>query len=285
MIPWIETIEPLRRAVAEARGAGKRVGLVPTMGALHEGHIALIARCRAEADLVVVSIFVNPTQFGPSEDFTRYPRTPELDRARCAEGGADLIFAPEAATVYPTGMPSTFVEVPAYGEILEGACRPGHFRGVATVVLKLLEIVRPDLAFFGLKDFQQFLVIQRLVQDLHVPVAIRGVPTVRESDGLALSSRNAYLSPEERKAALVLSSALRRAQEAVAAGERSGDRVRQVLRDTIQSEARARIEYAEVADAGTLAPLDELAASRAAVALLAVRIGKTRLIDNAPLTV
>jgi pantoate--beta-alanine ligase len=251
------------------------------MGALHAGHARLIEEARRAAGFVVVSIFVNPTQFGPAEDFSRYPRTPEADAALGAQAGADLIFAPTVAEMYPRGPGATFVEVPGLSDVLEGASRPGHFRGVATVVLKLLQIVGPDLAAFGQKDYQQLRVIRRLVAELDVPVAILGVPTVREADGLALSSRNRYLDADDRRAAAVLSEALRRAEAAVAGGERAADRVRQVLRQTIESEARARLEYAEVADAETLEPLAEVGPGRRAVALLAVRVGPARLIDNA----
>jgi pantoate--beta-alanine ligase len=250
------------------------------MGALHDGHVRLIERCRAEAGLVVVSIFVNPTQFGPNEDFTRYPRTLEQDLRRCAEAGADLVFAPDASVMYPRSTPATYVEVPGLSDVLEGASRPGHFRGVATVVLKLFTIVAPDLAYFGEKDYQQQLVIRRMVGDLNLPVEVRTVPTFREPDGLALSSRNRYLDPDERRAATILSEALGRAARAADAGERDADRVRQILRDAIESERRATLDYAEVADAESLEPLSHLAPGRLAVALLAVRIGRTRLIDN-----
>jgi pantoate--beta-alanine ligase len=275
------TIAEVRREVGAARAAGRVIGLVPTMGALHAGHARLIEECRREAGFVVVSIFVNPAQFGPAEDFARYPRTPEADRALCAAAGADLVFAPTVAEVYPRGPGATVVEVPGLSVILEGASRPGHFRGVATVVLKLLGIVGPDLAFFGQKDYQQLLVIRRMVEDLDVPVAIRPVATVREPDGLALSSRNRYLDADQRRAAAVLAAALRRAAGAVAAGERSADRVRQVLRETIESEPLARLDYAEVADPETLAPMAEVGPGRRGVALLAVRVGPARLIDNA----
>jgi pantoate--beta-alanine ligase len=280
----LETIDEVRHAVGAARASGKVVGLVPTMGALHDGHLRLIERCRAEAGLVGVSIFVNPTQFGPNEDFARYPRTLDADRQLCTAAGADLIFVPDQATMYAGGPDSTFVEVPGLSGILEGASRPGHFRGVATVVLKLFAIFAPDLAVFGAKDFQQQLVIRRLVADLNLPVAIRTVETVREPDGLALSSRNRYLDPDQRRAATILSKALRQAARAVADGERRGDRVRQILRETIELESLARLDYAEVADAETLEPLAELIRGRRAVALLAVRIGTTRLIDNAILS-
>lgn len=278
----IESIADVRRAVSDAKASGRRVGFVPTMGALHTGHVRLIREARDKSDLVVVSIFVNPTQFGPGEDYTRYPRTLDDDLARCAEGGAELVFAPTVETMYPQGPISTYAEVPDLSDRLEGASRPGHFRGVATVVLKLFEIVRPDVAAFGLKDYQQLLVVSRVVMDLDVPVEILAVPTVREPDGLAMSSRNRYLDPEQRRAATVLSRALRKADEAVGAGERDADRVRQILRKTIESEPLARLDYAEVADAATLEPLNDLA-GEAAVALLAARVGPARLIDNAVL--
>ena len=213
------SIPDLHRAVREARSAGKVIGLVPTMGALHEGHASLIRECRREADFVVVSIFVNPTQFGPTEDFARYPRTPDADQDLCAAAGASLIWTPTVEAMYPGGRDSTFVEVPGLAGILDGESRPGHFRGVATVVLKLLQAVRPDVAAFGLKDYQQLLVIRRMVADLLVPVRILPVATAREPDGLAMSSRNRYLDPEQRRAAAILSEALRRAAGAVAGGE------------------------------------------------------------------
>ena len=227
----VASIVEVRNAVASARRLGQRVGLVPTMGALHQGHTRLIERCRDEAGFVVVSIFVNPTQFGPAEDLARYPRTLEADLRKCAASGADLVFVPTESTIYPRGRSATFVEVPGLSTVLEGASRPGHFRGVATVVLALFEIVRPDLAIFGQKDYQQQLLIRRMVEDLHVPVEIVTEPTVREPDGLAMSSRNRYLSPEERQAATVLYRGLQRAREAVAGGESDANRVRQILDD------------------------------------------------------
>ncbi len=280
----IESIEEARRAVASARASGHRVGLVPTMGALHDGHVRLITDCRAAADWVVVSIFVNPTQFGPGEDFERYPRPLGEDLARCAAAGASMVFAPRASTVYPHGSRSTFVEVPGLSDILEGASRPGHFRGVATVVLKLFEMIGPDLAVFGQKDYQQQLLVRRLVEDLHVPVEIRTIPTVRERDGLALSSRNRYLKPDERHAATVLHRALEAARKSVAGGERRGDRVRQILSQTLESEPLVGIDYAEVADAGTLGAVDELVPGMRAVALVAAKVGTTRLLDNMVIT-
>ena len=274
------TIAGVREAVARARREGRTIGLVPTMGALHAGHLRLVEEARAASGLVVVSIFVNPTQFGPSEDFQRYPRTLEADLALCEAGGAEVIFAPEVEEMYPNGPSSTFVEVPALSDRLEGASRPGHFRGVATVVLKLFTIVGPDLAFFGAKDYQQLQVIRRMVADLDVPVEVRAVATVREADGLAMSSRNCYLDADHRRAAVVLSKALERASEAVRDGERDADRVRQILRMSIELEPLARLDYAEVADADTLEPAREVGQGGRAVALLAVRVGPARLIDN-----
>ncbi len=280
----VESVAEVRRAVAQARSSGRVVGLVPTMGALHAGHVRLIERCRDEAGWVAVSIFVNPTQFGPNEDFTRYPRTLDDDLARCRDAGVELVWAPTPSIVYPGGPKSTWVEVPGLSEVLEGASRPGHFRGVATVVLKLFEVVRPDVAVFGQKDYQQQLVIRRMVADLHVPVRIVTEPTVREPDGLALSSRNRYLSPEERGSATVLHRSLLRAKDAVRGGETSANRVRQILRNTIESTGSVRLDYAEVADADTLASLERVDSDTRAVALVAARVGSTRLIDNLLLT-
>ena len=260
------------------------MGFVPTMGALHEGHTRLIERCRDEAGFVVVSIFVNPTQFGPTEDLARYPRTLPEDLRKCAASGADLVFVPTEAIIYPRGRSATFVEVPGLSQVLEGASRPGHFRGVATVVLALLEIVRPDVAVFGQKDYQQQLLIRRMIQDLHVPVELITEPTVREPDGLAMSSRNRFLSPEERTAAAVLYRALQHARDSVLRGERNANRVRQVLDTTVSLERLVTLAYAEVADADSLEPLVEIVPERRAVALLAARVGSTRLIDNALLT-
>jgi pantoate--beta-alanine ligase len=280
VVESVESSSGVRTLVRGARDRGQRIGLVATMGALHVGHVELIKRCRQVADFVVVSIFVNPTQFGAGEDFGRYPRPLDADLQQCHSAGVDLVFVPSVATVYPRGAVSTFVEVPGLSDILEGASRPGHFRGVATVVLKLFELVRPDLAIFGQKDFQQQLVIRHMVEDLHVPVQLVIAPTVREADGLALSSRNRYLNPEERQAAPVLFRALERARRAVASGERQAERVRQILRETLKSEPSVQPDYAEVADAQTLEPLSDLGEDRAVVAVLAARLGSTRLIDN-----
>ena len=278
------TVADLRAAVAQARRSGRTVGLVPTMGALHAGHESLVVAARRRTGFVVVSIFVNPTQFGPNEDLGRYPRTWEADLALCARASADLIFAPEVAEVYPTGALATFVEVPGLTERLEGASRPGHFRGVATVVLKLFLMAGPDIAFFGAKDYQQQLVIRQMVQDLNVPVEVETEPTVREADGLAMSSRNRYLNPTERQAATALAQALAAARALVDGGERSGDRIRQRLRETLESEPLAHPESVDLVDALTLDPVDRLTPGQRAVALLAVRVGPARLIDNAVFT-
>ena len=250
------------------------------MGALHAGHARLIERCRSQTELTIVSIFVNPTQFGLTEDFARYPHSLDDDLKLCEASGAELVFAPSVQMIYPHGLQSTFVEVAQLSGILEGASRPGHFRGVATVVLKLFEIVRPDVACFGQKDYQQQLLIKRMVEDLHLPTVIDTCPTIREEDGLAMSSRNRYLKPDERKAAGVLYRALENARQSVGAGQGDAGRVRQILRETIESEPLARLDYAEVANAETLEPLDRMAQGTRSVALLAVRIGNTRLIDN-----
>lgn len=279
------TIPSARQAVEQARDEGRRIGLVPTMGALHRGHIALVEECRRLADFTAVSIFVNPAQFGPGEDYDRYPRALEDDLRQCEAAGVDLVFKPSAEEMYPRGVPSaTFVEVPGLSHVLEGEIRPTHFRGVATVVLGLFEILRPDVAIFGQKDYQQQALLRRMVEDLHVTVELVTHPTVRETDGLALSSRNAYLDPDQRRGSVALYKALQDACKAVAEGETDADRVRQILRSPIESEPGASLEYAQVVDAGTLEPLTEIRPDAPSVALLAARFGKTRLIDNARLT-
>jgi pantoate--beta-alanine ligase len=274
-------IDELRAAVGGFRRDGHRIGFVPTMGALHEGHISLLRLARERASRVVASVFVNPAQFGPGEDFARYPRAPERDAALLAAAGCDLLFLPDVETIYPPGH-STFVEPGGPAEGLEGAHRPGHFRGVATVVCQLFNLVRPDVVVFGEKDAQQLAVVRRMVRDLHIPVEVVPGPTVREPDGLALSSRNAYLGPQERRAATALFRALDAARRAVANGERRGDAVRAVLRDTLAGEPLARLDYAEVVDAESFRPVDTLAGR--VVLPLAVAIGGTRLIDNLQLT-
>ena len=276
------TQDELRRTVDVWRAAGERIGFVPTMGALHAGHLSLVRLARGRANKVVASVFVNPAQFGPNEDFNRYPRQPEKDGAMLEEAGCDLLFLPDVATIYPPGN-ATFVEPAGAAEGLEGACRPGHFRGVATVVCALFNLVRADVAVFGEKDAQQLAVIRQMVRDLHLPVEIVPGPTVREADGLAMSSRNAYLSPEERRAATVLHRSLRAAEAAIGEGERLGEAVRERLREILNTEPLARVEYAEVVDAESFQPVETL---RGRLVLpLAVRIGGTRLIDNIRLTV
>lgn len=260
-----------------ARARGERIAFVPTMGALHAGHVALLAEGRRRADRLVLSIFVNPTQFGPGEDLARYPRDLEGDLGKAAAAGVDAAFVPQPAAMYGAGH-QTFVQVRELEQGLCGDRRPGHFVGVATVVLKLLNIVRPHLALFGEKDFQQLAVVRRMVRDLDVPVEIVAAPTVREPDGLALSSRNAYLSPDDRRRAAALSAGLRAARARFQAGERRAS----VLVEAALAEiapAVDRLDYLEVRDADTLAPLD-LVAERPAVVLTAAYVGGTRLIDN-----
>ena len=256
------------------------VGFVPTLGALHEGHLALVRAAREQNQHTVASIFVNPTQFGDPDDFASYPRDPERDLALLRNEGVDIVFLPESAEIYPADA-STFVEVEHITDTLEGEHRPGHFRGVATVVTKLFQIVRPQRAYFGRKDAQQLAVVRRLVRDLHFDIEIVAVPTVREPDGLAMSSRNALLSADDRQAALVLSRALRRVEEWFAAGERDGDRLRSAMRELIAAEPHAQVDYVSVADTETLRELARV--EHAALASLAVRIGGVRLIDNVEL--
>jgi pantoate--beta-alanine ligase len=272
-------IEPCRRAVLEAKGTGLRVGLVPTMGALHDGHMALVHAARKLCGRVAVTIFVNPTQFAPGEDYRQYPRTLEADRAKCREAGVDILFTPDVQTMYPEA-PQTMVHVAGLCDGLCGPLRPGHFDGVATVVMKLFQILPADVAVFGEKDYQQLAVIRRMVRDLNVPIEIIGHPTVREPDGLALSSRNAYLSPSQRVQARSLSEALFAAADRVRRGEVECARIQQAVRKHILAAGPADIEYVEVVDATTLERLTVV--DRPARICLAVRIGGTRLIDNVP---
>ena len=255
------------------------VGLVPTMGYLHEGHLSLVRCARGDNEHLVVSIFVNPTQFGPQEDYRRYPRDPERDLRLLEQEGTDIVFMPGVEEMYPPGF-DAWVEVgQSLTGRLEGAFRPGHFRGVATVVAKLFNVVQPQRAYFGQKDGQQLAVIRKMVADLNMGVEVVAVPTVREPDGLAMSSRNAYLSPEERRAAAVLWRSLCRARELFDAGERRAEVIRGEMEDVLAAEPLARVEYVSVADAQTLAELETIQ-DRAALVSLAVRIGSTRLIDN-----
>jgi len=253
------------------------LGLVPTMGALHAGHLSLVEAARRECERVAVTVFVNPTQFGPSEDYARYPRDLDRDAALLEKAGADVVFAPSVEIMYPPGSETT-VDIGSVAVPLEGERRPGHFRGVATVVLKLLGITTPDRAYFGEKDAQQLAVIRRLVADLNVPVTIRGCPIVREKDGLALSSRNAYLTPEQRQAAPVLCRALDAAESLWKKDERRGDKLREALFETLAREPLVRVDYAAVADPVTFREVD--LASGPVRLLLAVFLGETRLIDN-----
>lgn len=272
----VTTVHELRQQVSAARQAGKTIGLVPTMGALHAGHLSLVDASRNQCGYTVVSIYVNPSQFAPHEDFERYPRTLEADLAQLA-GQADLVFAPPDAEVYPAGY-ATWVNIQGVAEPLEGEFRPSHFRGVATIVLKLFNMVQPDVAYFGQKDYQQSCVVQQMVRDLNLPITIRVCPIVREPDGLAMSSRNAYLAPAERQQATVLWRGLCRAQELVAQGRRTGAEIVQEVRRLICTAPDARIDYVALADPQTLQPAWTV--EKPAMLLLAVRIGNTRLIDN-----
>jgi len=270
------SVAELRRRVGAWRAAGECIGLVPTMGALHAGHLALVAAAQAQCRRVVVSIFVNPKQFGPREDFSAYPRPEADDLAKLTTAGADLVWMPPVGEMYPDGFTTT-VSLGGPAEPLEGAHRPSHFDGVATVVAKLLSQVAPDAAFFGEKDYQQLLVVRRMARDLDLPVEIAGVPTVREPDGLALSSRNIYLSPEERRVAPSLYRAMGEAEAAIGQGTSIDAALARAI--LALGEAGFAVEYLELRDAETLAPVTEKP-SRPARLLVAARLGRTRLIDN-----
>lgn len=273
----VNQIADVRAAESVERELGKSIGLVPTMGAFHEGHLSLMRRAREICDVVIVSVFVNPTQFRAGEDFQKYPRDLRSDCRMAEDVGVDMVFAPSDSEMYPEGY-STFVDPGKIGKVLEGELRPGHFRGVATVVAKLLNIIDPDTSFFGMKDYQQFLVIGNLVRDLNMRTRIVPMPTVREEDGLAMSSRNVYLDPEERKAATVLHGALGQARKIYDKGKNSVAALEMAMREALDREPIAKVDYAVVRDAETLEHIHIV--SRRAVALLAVRIGGTRLIDN-----
>jgi len=275
--PIVSSVSQTRERLDRLRRDGKRIGLVPTMGALHAGHASLIERARAECDFVVVSIFVNPLQFGPSEDYQRYPRPLENDAALCAEKGVDLIFAPETSDMYASPQ-ITFVEVTRITDHLCGAYRPGHFRGVATVVLKLFDIIQPDFAYFGEKDYQQLCVIRRMVDDFNLRLTIVPVPTYRESDGLAMSSRNVYLLPAERAAAPALYRALTLARERIAAGETDAATIKAVAMKVLAADPLIRVQYFEIVDPSEVQPVATIAGTVRIAA--AIFIGKTRLIDN-----
>ena len=270
----------MKEHARQARAENRIVGLVPTMGALHRGHLSLIERARRDCSPVIASVFVNPKQFGPNEDFAKYPRAFESDSEKLECAGVDALFAPEPSEIYPDGF-STYVNVDGLSEELEGRSRPGHFRGVTTVVMKLLQIVQPNFAYFGRKDAQQSRLITQMARDLNLDTEIVVCPPVRESDGLALSSRNIYLNADERKAATVLYRALDAARSALAAGVRDGLQLQTSLRRKLDSERLARVDYAEVVDAESFEPVVRV--SKPTYILLAVFIGKTRLIDNAKL--
>jgi pantoate--beta-alanine ligase len=274
----IRAIAMARKVCDAARSAGQTVGFVPTMGAFHEGHASLMRRARDERDHVVVSIFVNPLQFGPGEDLSRYPRDEDRDLSIAGQLGVDVVFAPSVEEMYPTGQPEVTVDPGPLGERLEGAARPGHFRGVATVVAKLFDVVGPSTAYFGEKDAQQLAVIRRMVRDLSLPVVVEGCPTVREPDGLATSSRNAYLSPEQREAAGCLFLALSEAAQMARGGERDAATVVAAMAREIGATPEARIDYAAVVDDETFDEVSTIAGP--ARALVAARFGETHLIDN-----
>ena len=273
----IETIGQMKRIIRNLQQEGKKIGFVPTMGYLHEGHLSLVRACRRENDIAVVSIFVNPIQFGPQEDFDRYPRDLSRDQALLEKEKVDYLFYPSAQEMYPAGY-RTYVEVTGLQDVLCGRSRPGHFRGVATVVLKLFNIVRPDVAYFGQKDAQQAVIIRRLVRDLNLDVEIRVMPIVRDGDGLALSSRNTYLSAEERKASLAIPRSLEVARRLMEEGERDASVIKARIEEIIKAEPLLRIDYIEIVDPEELQPIEKI--TDEALIALAVYCGETRLIDN-----
>src|SRR5216684_8445403 len=273
----IRSIAEMHSLCRTARSRGARLGLVPTMGALHEGHLSLVTTARKKSDLVAATIFVNPTQFGPTEDFARYPRALENDCALLEREGVELVFAPSVEEMYPQGA-VTWVVVEGLSERLCGKSRPGHFRGVTTVVAKLFHIVEPDLAFFGQKDAAQVAIIRRMVRDLNMPVTIEVCPIVREPDGLAISSRNAYLNPEERKSALVLYRSLTRVQALFDGGEHDSANLVATAKREFAAEAGVRLDYFEIVDPDTLEPAPSI--TQPVLAAVAAFVGKTRLIDN-----
>jgi pantoate--beta-alanine ligase len=276
-VETIRTIAWMKEAARQARAESRIIGFVPTMGALHEGHTALVQRAKQECSPVIASIFVNPKQFGPNEDFAKYPRKLESDSEKFSAAGVDALFLPDAAEIYPSGF-RTYVTVEGLSDRLEGRSRPGHFRGVATVVIKLLEIVQPHYAYFGRKDAQQVRIISQMVRDLNLDTEIVVCPIVREPDGLALSSRNAYLTADERRAATVLHRALEAARAQLTAGARDALQLQTTMRKVIATEPLATVDYAEIVDADAFEPIMRIA--RPCYAVLAVFLGKTRLIDN-----
>lgn len=279
-----DSINPFRTDLDAGRAGGASVGFVPTMGYLHAGHITLVQRAAAECDIVVVSIFVNPLQFAANEDLASYPRDLDRDLELVAGAGATHVFAPSVSEMYPTEVLTT-VRVAELSDPMEGAARPTHFAGVATVVAKLFSVVGPCRAYFGEKDFQQLAVVRRMAADLSMPVEVVGCPTVREPDGLAMSSRNVYLDGDQRLAALVIHRALQAGAAAIVAGERSGTQVRNLMAGIISAEPTAVLDYVEVADPDTLAPVDDLAAGQELRLLAAAQVGRPRLLDNIGVTV
>jgi pantoate--beta-alanine ligase len=271
----------LTSTIKSLKKSGKTIGFVPTMGALHDGHVSLIKKARKENDIVVLSIFVNPTQFGQKEDYKKYPRNFSRDNTIAKKAGVDIIFAPSVKDMYPDGF-STYAEETSLSVILEGAIRPGHFRGVTTVVLKLFNIVQPDISYFGQKDWQQAVIIKKMVKDLNLATEIKVLPTIREKDGLAQSSRNTYLNKEQRKYATILYRSLIEAKRLIKNGLTDAEKVKKKMRAFIKKEKLAKIDYVEIREPETLEPIKKISGS--VIILLAVRIGKVRLIDNMLIT-
>jgi len=276
------TIAEARAACRAARASGKRLGLVPTMGALHEGHLSLVRAAKAQCESVAVSLFVNPTQFSPTEDLSKYPRQFDRDRQLLEKEGVHILFAPSVDEIYPSGLTpandATWVTVEGLSEKLDGRSRPGHFRGVTTIVAKLFHIIEPDAAFFGQKDAAQLAIIRRMVRDLNFPIEIVACPIVREPDGLAMSSRNSYLNADERARALVLHRALEQVQQMFQAGERSGATLTAAAKEAFAAQPQVVLDYCEIVDPDTLRPIDQI--SRKTLVAVAAYLGKTRLIDN-----
>lgn len=275
----IRNVREMQRTSERLRASGKRIGVVPTMGFLHEGHLSLIRIAKLKSDAVITTLFVNPTQFGPNEDFSRYPRAFERDLALATGAGTDYLFAPEAAQMYPTGF-STYVNVEGITDVLEGKSRPGHFRGVATVVAKLFNITKPNIAVFGQKDAQQVAVIRRMIKDLNFDVELFVAPTIRETDGLAMSSRNTYLTPEQRAEATALFKALKLAERNVKLGERDCGALLDAMRKFITENSSGQVDYISFADNYDLHELETLQSGQSTLVSLAVKFGTTRLIDN-----
>ena len=273
----IKDIQEMHTLSAQWRSEGKTIGLVPTMGYLHEGHLSLIHAAREENDIVVTSIFVNPSQFGPNEDFDRYPRDLAADSAACTEAGVDVIFAPQAAEMYPEGY-TTYIDPGAIGQRLCGVTRPIHFRGVCTVVLKLFNIVQPQHAYFGQKDAQQYLILKRMAADLNVDIILHRLPIIREADGLAKSSRNVYLTPEQRAQATVLSAAVKTAEQLYCSGEREAEVILAAMSRQLAQAELAKVDYLQIVDTDNLLPVQHL--DREVLVAMAVYFGDTRLIDN-----